>query len=134
MDLENEYKFGCCKPDNYRFFLRTPSNLFQILYQTFMGMAFGALMADYFRQEWINTVMFEFWAYVPVVCILMAPISYSLICDGPIETDLYSNTRGYSFYFTRYWYFILFTAWDCVIRETDVVDDQVKWSQIIRIM
>lgn len=32
MSLENEYKFGCCSSDNFRFFLRTATNPLKILY------------------------------------------------------------------------------------------------------
>lgn len=76
--------------------------------------------------------MFEFWAYTPLVCILAAPLVYSLICDGPVETDHFTNTRGYSYFIGRYWYMMVFALLDLLVRETGVVHNSVTASTWIR--
>ena len=102
LNMEDKFNFGCCKADNLLFFLRVPKNPIQLVWQPVMGALFGALMCDYFRADWIEETLFSYWAYTPIVCLLLAPMSYSLFCDGPSETDHFTNTRSSSFFMSRY--------------------------------
>ena len=101
LNLEDNFSFGFCKLDNLKFFLHRPKNPLQLIYKGFMGAAFGALTADYFRDSDVAHPIFNFWAYTVLSHLHMPIFTHSLIAET-IETDHYTNTRGYNFYYGRY--------------------------------
>jgi hypothetical protein len=61
--------------------------------------------------------MFNFWAYILLIHLSMPILSHSLLVETCLETDHYTNTRGYCFYFGRYQYQIVFAIIELMIRQ-----------------
>lgn len=86
MGIEDEYKFGICSLDNFKFFIKKPSNILWLIFHILHAGVVGAAIGYYYRKDRVM-LFFDsdatYGVYLAISFLIMPTLTHSLVSDNP---------------------------------------------------